>query len=71
MVLVEVLHWKLLQFESDSNFMFFPSSEDLMFLVITSLKCVFVKGVGKIYKFWGLQGIMDKNRPLDNWGFKF
>ncbi len=51
--------------------MFFPSSEDLMFLVITSLKCVFVKGVGKIYKFWGLQGIMDKNRPLDNWGFKF
>jgi hypothetical protein len=30
-----------------------------------------VKGIGILHSFWGLQGIMDRNRPLDNWGFEF
>jgi hypothetical protein len=30
-----------------------------------------VKGVGKLHNFWGLQGITNRNKPLDNWGFEF
>jgi len=30
-----------------------------------------VKGVGKLHSFWGLQGVMDRNKPLDNWGLNF
>jgi hypothetical protein len=30
-----------------------------------------VKGVGKLHSLWGLQGITDRNKPLDNWGFEF
>jgi hypothetical protein len=30
-----------------------------------------VKGVGKLHSFGGLQGIMDRNKPLDNWRFEF
>ncbi len=30
-----------------------------------------VRGVGILHSFWGLQGIMDRNRPLDNWGLNF
>jgi len=30
-----------------------------------------VNGVGILHSFWGLQGITDRNKPLDNWGFEF
>ncbi len=30
-----------------------------------------VKGIGILHSFWGLQGITNRNRPLDNWGFEF
>jgi hypothetical protein len=30
-----------------------------------------VKGIDKLHRFWGLQSIMDRNKPLDNWGFEF
>jgi hypothetical protein len=30
-----------------------------------------VQGVSKLHSFWGLQGIIDRNKPLDNWGFEF
>ncbi len=30
-----------------------------------------LKGIGRLHSFWGLQNIMDRNRPLDNWGFEF
>jgi hypothetical protein len=30
-----------------------------------------VKGVGGLRSCWGLQSIMDRNKPLDNWGFEF
>lgn len=39
-VLVEVLHWKLVESDLDLNFAFFPSFEDLTLLTITLLKCI-------------------------------
>jgi len=35
------------------------------------VKWLDVKGIGILHSFWGLQGIMDRNKPLDNWGFEF
>lgn len=34
----------------------------------TKKPCVYgvVKGVGRLHKFWGLQAVTDRNRPLDN-----
>jgi hypothetical protein len=32
---------------------------------------IFVKGVSKLHCFWDLQGITDRNRPLNKWRFEF